>query len=581
MSIKVNSFTLKQSLPTIPTINCLRLNFALRSYAIFVSVICAGVLITTIAAAATLSGISYDTKSFDVDTATSASSNTVQGLFLKSDGTKLYTIGYVNYNEIYQFSLSTPWDISTATYDSISYDIGEEARTRSIFFTEDGASLYVLGDDEDTVFQYSLSTPWDVSTMSYTSKSYTYSEDGVGRSLQFKNDGTKMFIHGTDNDTVYQYTLSTPWDVSTASYDSVSFSIAGITFVGMQMNRNGNVLYAIDATNTDLREYTLSTPWDLSTISNTGVTYDYNAVSGANTISATLGDNDSKLYMGNLSHIYQFTISDATPPTIFTLFPADNATDVPTGTGLTILFSEEVQGGTGSILLKKTSDDTLVESIAASGGLVTGSGTATIEINPTDDFENATSYYIEIEPNAFRDSVGLFYAGISDTTTWNFTTVAAESSSSSGGGWASHKRIIERMREEMPKYYDKSSPTLSSVGIFNPQEQILSSGAVLEVEKIEIEAENHSLLQLGTEERGRLANINRRLHAMLHEQDHHLPAVLITTGTDEQPVFESVQHERVCTRVERRFPENQTMIDRINKRLQKRFGWICAADINS
>jgi hypothetical protein len=32
---------------------------------------------------------------------------------------------------------------------------------------------------------------------------------------------------GTMNDTVYQYTLSTAWDISSATYDSISFSVAG------------------------------------------------------------------------------------------------------------------------------------------------------------------------------------------------------------------------------------------------------------------------------------------------------------------------------------------------------------------
>ncbi|GAH06119.1 unnamed protein product, partial [marine sediment metagenome] len=34
-----------------------------------------------------------------------------------------------------------------------------------------------------------------------------------------KPDGSKMYLLGTDSNTVYQYSLSTPWDVSTAVYE--------------------------------------------------------------------------------------------------------------------------------------------------------------------------------------------------------------------------------------------------------------------------------------------------------------------------------------------------------------------------
>jgi hypothetical protein len=45
------------------------------------------------------------------------------------------------------------------------------------------------------------------------------------RDLAFNNDGTKMFIVGDTGDDVNEYTLSTGFDVSTASY-SQNFSIS-------------------------------------------------------------------------------------------------------------------------------------------------------------------------------------------------------------------------------------------------------------------------------------------------------------------------------------------------------------------
>jgi len=79
-----------------------------------------------------------------------------------------------------------------------------------------------------------------------------------------------------------------------------------------------------------------------------------------------------------------FTL-DATAPTVSTLSPADNATGVATSANLVITFSEAVdaEAGVGSdIVIKKTSDNSTIETIDAQDAKVTGGGTDTITINP-------------------------------------------------------------------------------------------------------------------------------------------------------------------------------------------------------
>jgi len=58
----------------------------------------------------------------------------------------------------------TPWEIESAIYEEkFKYVGGEEASPWGVFFKPDGTKMYVVGFSADTVFQYSLSTPWDVS----------------------------------------------------------------------------------------------------------------------------------------------------------------------------------------------------------------------------------------------------------------------------------------------------------------------------------------------------------------------------------------------------------------------------------
>ncbi len=104
-------------------------------------------------------------------------------------------------------------------------------------------------------------------------------------------------------------------------------------------------------------------------------------------------------------------------PTVDSYSPADNATDVVMRPDLTINFSESVTVGSGSITIHKSSDNSIIETIDVTGSQVSGGGTSKIFIDVNQYFELSTAYYVQIESGCF-----IGYSGISDNTTWNFTT---------------------------------------------------------------------------------------------------------------------------------------------------------------
>jgi len=113
----------------------------------------------------------------------------------------------------------------------------------------------------------------------------------------------------------------------------------------------------------------------------------------------------------------------AAAPAITTTNPADNANDMPVATNLIATFSEPLVKGTGTISIKRTSDNSTVESfnIATSPALTINGQTLTI--NPTNDLSPGVGYYVLIDSTALIDNSGSHaYAGISSTTAWNFTT---------------------------------------------------------------------------------------------------------------------------------------------------------------
>ena len=122
---------------------------------------------------------------------------------------------------------------------------------------------------------------------------------------------------------------------------------------------------------------------------------------------------------------------DTTAPTLSSSTPADDATAVAIGSNIVLNFSETVVAGTGDFIIKKA-DGTTVATIPVSNAQVSISG-STVTINPSTDLDYATSYYVEIASGVFKDSANNNYAGISGSTTLNFTTASAPSSPSSGG----------------------------------------------------------------------------------------------------------------------------------------------------
>ena len=108
-------------------------------------------------------------------------------------------------------------------------------------------------------------------------------------------------------------------------------------------------------------------------------------------------------------------------PTLSSSVPADNATGIALDSTIVLNFSENVDVESGNITIKKTSDNTTVETIDVTGGQVTGSGTSQITVTPSSDFDTGTEYYVLIDATAFDDSDSGSYAGISSTTALSFT----------------------------------------------------------------------------------------------------------------------------------------------------------------
>ena len=234
-----------------------------------------------------------------------------QGFFFKSDGTKMYVAGNSN-DSVLEYDLSTPWDISKLSYLQSFSVSSQSTNPTGVFFKPDGTKMYVSCNANDSAYEYDLSTAWDVSTASYLQSFSLLAQDASIQDLFFKPDGAKMYIVGGVNDSVYEYDLSTSWNISTASYQR-SFSVASqdTSPTGVFFKPDGTKMYVAGNSSDSVLEYDLSTAWNVSSASylqNFSITNQETSPEGL-----FFKDDGSKIYTvgGSKDSVYEYDLSTA------------------------------------------------------------------------------------------------------------------------------------------------------------------------------------------------------------------------------------------------------------------------------
>lgn len=195
-------------------------------------------------------------------------------LVFKPDGTKLI-LGNANDAGLNEYSLGTPWDLSSLSYvrsysvQSKLLSVGDN-RFEGIHIEPDGTKMYV-NSRNGKVVQYTLNNAWQLDDVMDDSITFTGFNSRINdlRSITMNRKGTKLFgVSNTDpDDPVLSANLSTPFDLSTAdstSIDTFALSSQETVALGLAFNNVGTAMYTVGFSG-DIHRYTLSTPYDLTT----------------------------------------------------------------------------------------------------------------------------------------------------------------------------------------------------------------------------------------------------------------------------------------------------------------------------
>ena len=183
---------------------------------------------------------------------------TPQNLFFKPDGTKMYTLGAANNRDVSEYNLSTAWDVSTASHSQNFSVNPQEVSPKGLFFKPEGDKMYIIGTSGDDVNEYDLSTPWDISTASFNQNFSVSAQETSPQDVFFKPDGTKMYVLGSGGDDVNEYDLSTAWDISTASFLQLFSVLSQMTAPkGIFFKPDGTETFVVGSTSDKVFTYSL------------------------------------------------------------------------------------------------------------------------------------------------------------------------------------------------------------------------------------------------------------------------------------------------------------------------------------
>ena len=255
---------------------------------------------------------------------------TPKGIAFNNDGSKMFLVGKDN-KKVYEYKLCSPYGLGSASYTTSLSISARVAEPQSIAFNSEGTKIFILDQNTDDVTEYALSTAFDISSASFTTQGCTgidrgtsnaskatamdFNDDGTllrvvhrtssednvmeftlgtgfsmagtctdydadtnsntltdgkPEGMAFSSDGKKMFILGNQNDSIYEYTLTSAYDVTDdGAILTSTFSISGQegSPAGLAFSSDGKKMFIVGSGNgnVEINAYDLSTAWNIST----------------------------------------------------------------------------------------------------------------------------------------------------------------------------------------------------------------------------------------------------------------------------------------------------------------------------
>lgn len=200
-------------------------------------------------------------------------STSTNSFTIKPDGEEIYVLAD---NIVETYALAVDYDPNSLDTTPIrSFTVTDDAAPLGITFQDDGTQMFIGGTDSKVMLSYTLPVPFDTSSIVASPASKSLS-DIVGNLLNstFSRDGDFFFTTSTGPTFVHSFPLPTPWDI-TSNVSSTTFDPEMGALLGIAFKPQGDKMYLIDFTAAETIEFDLSTIYDITTGLDSGNVLDF------------------------------------------------------------------------------------------------------------------------------------------------------------------------------------------------------------------------------------------------------------------------------------------------------------------
>ena len=150
----------------------------------------------------------------------------------------MFALDGLDLSDVYEYSINTGFDLSSSTAYVATRTLSNAQN--DLIFNNDGSKVYSVRGGGNPVKQVSLSTNYDLTSTQTADGSLTLSSfDGTFSNLAFNDDGTKFFMLGGSDDKVYEFSVSTAFNLVESDDPTVSSaSTTSTTTIDLTMSEN-------------------------------------------------------------------------------------------------------------------------------------------------------------------------------------------------------------------------------------------------------------------------------------------------------------------------------------------------------
>ena len=332
-----------------------------------------------------------------------------KGIAFNGNGSRVF-IADTRGDMIHQYALDAAFDASTLEHVAPSKTLPEPG---GIAFGSNGTRLFTASEISPAIHGFDLGSAFDIGDLTVSDADSFAAGPGTATGVATSNDGMRLFVLTTGDDALYQYDMSTPFDVSTANaLDPVTLAPIADSPSDMVFSSDGTRMLVINSVQDHVVAYRMSTPFDISTASPVVGHLDVGRGGATSPSGIAFGNGGTRLFVANErgpAHVFQYDLGVFELNLEDTTKPGFSSAELDEDTGvLNISFDEVVSPGSVKLNRLKIKDSVGTQTTALVGAtLTTASDGSTISITLSEEQRRLvitmTAPVLDILKNAVTD----------------------------------------------------------------------------------------------------------------------------------------------------------------------------------